>query len=99
MRKRMVGEPITIARIARDLALTPRTLQRHLVKEGTGYQPLLDDVRRTTAQRLLTATDLGDAEIAFLLGFAELNSFTRAFRGWEGTTPRLWRARLLPRSA
>lgn len=91
MRKRMVGEQVTITRIARDLALTPRTLQRRLVKEGTGYGALLDEVRRTTAQRLLIATDLADAEIAFLLGFAELNSFTRAFRGWAGTTPRLWR--------
>lgn len=35
-------------------------------------------------------------EIAFVLGFEELNSFTRAFQSWEGTTPNRWRsARLL----
>jgi len=28
--------------------------------------------------------------IAFL-GYEELNSFARAFHGWEGTTPARWR--------
>jgi len=31
--------------------------------------------------------------IAMLLGFAEPNSFVRAFRGWEQTTPLRWRER------
>lgn len=91
LRRRMVGEHVTIAMVARELARTPRTLQRHLVKEGTTYQALLDEVRRATAKRLLVSTELQEPEIAFLLGFAELNSFTRAFRQWEGTTPRRWR--------
>jgi AraC-like DNA-binding protein len=80
-----------VDKLAADLRLSPRTLQRRLVEQGTSYQALLDDVRRETARRLLSATDLDPGEIAFLLGFAELNSFTRAFRGWEGTTPLRWR--------
>jgi AraC-like DNA-binding protein len=48
-------------------------------------------VRRRSAERLLAATDLDAGEVAFLLGFEELNSFTRAFRAWEGTTPSQWR--------
>ena len=42
---------------------------------------------------LLADTDLDSGEVAFLLGFEELNSFTRAFRAWEGTTPTQWRAK------
>lgn len=91
MRRWMVGGHVTIDGIARELARTPRTLQRHLVKDGTSYQALLDEVRHETAQRLLEATDLQEGEVAFLLGFAELNSFTRAFRNWEGMTPRRFR--------
>jgi len=34
--------------------------------------------------RLLASTDLDAGEVAFLLGFEELNSFTRAFQAWEG---------------
>jgi AraC-like DNA-binding protein len=91
LRRHMVGDAVTIAQVARDLALTPRTLQRRLSKEGTSYHALLDEVRRDTALRLLDATSLTEGEIAFFLGFEELNSFTRAFRAWEGTTPRRWR--------
>jgi AraC-like DNA-binding protein len=54
---------------------------------------LLDDVRHRSARRLLTSTDLGIGEVAFLLGFEEVNSFQHAFHGWEGTTPARWRAR------
>jgi AraC-like DNA-binding protein len=58
---------------------------------GTSYQDVLNQVRRDTARHLLDATDLDTGEIAFLLGFEELNSFTRAFRQWEGQTPQRWR--------
>ena len=30
-------------------------------------------------------------EVAFLTGFADQSSFTRAFRRWSGTTPRKYR--------
>jgi hypothetical protein len=60
-------------------------------ESSTTYQ-LLDEVRQDTARTLLTATDLESGEIAFLLGFEELNSFTRAFHDWEGATPMRWRA-------
>jgi len=43
------------------------------------------------SRRLLANTDLDASEIAFLLGFEELNSFSRAFHGWEGATPSRWR--------
>ena len=75
-----------------DLCVSPRTLERRLEESGTTYQQLLDEVRQDTACKLLAATDLESGEIAFLLGFEELNSFTRAFHDWEGATPMRWRA-------
>jgi AraC-like DNA-binding protein len=89
--RRMSGERPSVDKVARDLALSPRTLQRRLGELGVSYQQVLDDVRHHTALRLLRARELDISEIAFLLGFEELNSFTRAFRGWEGTTPNRWR--------
>jgi AraC-like DNA-binding protein len=86
------GERPAVEKIARSLGMSPRTLQRRLLELGTSYQKLLDDVRRRSARRLLANTDLGAGEVAFLLGFEELNSFTRAFHAWEGTTPARWRA-------
>jgi len=86
------GERPAVGKVAKRLGMSPRTLQRRLGELGTSYQKLLDDVRRRSARRLLANTDLGAGEVAFLLGFEELNSFTRAFHAWEGTTPTRWRA-------
>ena len=90
--RRMHGERPTVDKIADEMRMSPRTLQRRLEAVGTTYQELLDEVRRQSARRLLSHTDLDAGEVAFLLGFEELNSFTRAFHTWEGTTPTRWRA-------
>jgi len=87
------GDRPAIAKVAKSLGMSARTLQRRLGELGTTYQDLLDDVRHRTARRLLTSTSLGVGEVAFLLGFEEVNSFQRAFRIWEGTTPAGWRER------
>jgi AraC-like DNA-binding protein len=87
----MSGERPSVERVARALRMSVRTLQRRLGEAGTSYQALLDDVRRDASRRLLASTDLDASEIAFLLGFEELNSFSRAFHGWEGVTPTRWR--------
>jgi AraC-like DNA-binding protein len=89
----MCGARPAIAKIARSLGMSARTMQRRLGELGTTYQEVLDDVRRRSARRLLASTDLGTGEIAFLLGFEEVNSFMRAFHAWEGTTPAKWRER------
>jgi AraC-like DNA-binding protein len=88
----MRGGHLRIAQVADALHLSPRTLQRKLGEAGTSYQQVLDQVRRHLARQLLDATDLDTGEIAFLLGFEELNSFNRAFRQWEGETPTRWRS-------
>ena len=87
----MHGDKPTIERVARELRTSTRTLQRRLRDAGTTYQALLDEVRRRSARRLRANTKLDAREVAFLLGFEELNSFTRAFHVWEGTTPTRWR--------
>jgi AraC-like DNA-binding protein len=89
--RHMAGERPSVEKVAHAMRLSPRTLQRRLGELGTSYQTLLDDVRRDASRRLLANTDLDASEIAFLLGFEELNSFSRAFHGWEGVTPHRWR--------
>lgn len=89
--RRMNGQRPSIGTVASELRVSARTLQRRLEDLGTSYQQLLDEVRSEVARRLLASTDLEAGEIAFLLGYEELNSFARAFHGWEGTTPARWR--------
>jgi len=82
----------SVETVAHRLETSPRTLQRRLGAARTTFQDQLDDVRHVAARRLLENTELEPIDIAFLLGFAEPNSFLRAFRSWERTTPLRWRA-------
>ena len=85
------GTRPSIDTIAERLETSGRTLQRRLTAARTSFQDQLDDVRHVAARRLLEHTELEPIDIAFLLGFAEPNSFVRAFRSWERTTPLRWR--------
>lgn len=73
--------------VSRRLAMSRRTLQRHLDSEGLSFAGVLRETRQALAQHYLGNTRLPAAEIAFLLGFEEPNSFYRAFRRWTGKTP------------
>lgn len=77
--------------VARELALSKRTLQRRLSDEGTNWQEVLNASRQSLAKHYLSQTELGAAEISFLLGFEDPNSLFRAFKRWEGTSPETWR--------
>jgi AraC-like DNA-binding protein len=87
----MCGDRPAVASVAKSLGMSARTMQRRLGQLGTTYQDVLEDVRRRSARRLLTTTDLAVGEVAFLLGFEEANSFVRAFHAWEGASPARWR--------
>jgi AraC-like DNA-binding protein len=87
----MRGQRPKVEALAAELAISPRTLQRRLAQNGTFYQERLDAVRQRVAHRLLANTNLDLGEIAWFLGFEELNSFSRVFNQWEGVTPYRWR--------
>jgi len=73
--------------VASHLAVSRRTLQRHLSNEGTTFQEILDGLREKLARHYLSKSAYSSAQIAFLLGYEDPNSFSRAFRAWTGKTP------------
>jgi AraC-like DNA-binding protein len=76
---------------ARELGLSPRTLDRELARRGTSFRLLLDDVRRELAELDLREGRRSLGEIARGLGYANPANFTRAFRRWTGQSPRGFR--------
>lgn len=78
---------VSMAQVAKQLAVSTRTLQRRLHAEQTTFGAVLRDTREKLARHYLERTKLAAAEIAFLLGFEEPNSFYRAFNDWTGQTP------------
>ena len=78
---------------ARLLHMTPRTLHRRLIDEGTSFKEILEDVRHMLAVEHLKSGHLTIQEIAYTLGYTDLANFRRAFKRWEGVPPSAYRAR------
>lgn len=84
---RVAGRDTRISTVAREMATSPRTLQRQLAALGSSYQKVLDRTRREAAEGYLEGSSLSAGEIAYLLGFSEPAAFHRAFRRWHRMTP------------
>lgn len=84
------GRP-SLQHLARELLQSERTLQRRLASEGTTFSALLNEARRQVGFHLLADTSLELKEVAYLLGYEDVNSYYRAFRQWEKVSPSQWR--------
>src|SRR5262249_42965937 len=82
----------SVTSIARELGMSRRTLARALAAEGLTFSALLDQYRANLAKAYLTHGDLAIPQMAWLLGYREVNTFSHAFKRWTGTTPRELRA-------
>lgn len=89
------GEP-DIETIAADLGMASRALQARLRKSDLTFSELVDEVRKSAAAVLIEDERLTLVNAAFLLGFAEQSSFTRAFRRWYGVAPGEYRRKVRP---
>lgn len=79
-----------LAKVARALGTSARSLQRRLGERGTTFQAVVDDARRALAEELLARQRATVAEAAFTTGFSDVAAFTRAFRRWTGVPPGEW---------
>lgn len=84
------GRP-EMVEVAREMGMSERTLQRRITEEGTNFRQLMLETRQEVVRHLLSEPSVEIDEIACLLGYEDTNSFYRAFRAWEGTTPARWR--------
>ncbi len=78
---------VTEEDVADLLNMSKRKLQLKLANKNARYKKLLDDIRLTKAQQFLNEKELSLNEIAFLLGYSEVSSFSRAFKRWTGIAP------------
>ncbi len=81
--------------VAAQLNMSERTLQNRLTSRGTSYSMLLSETRRELAEQYMHQRLHSVSEVAFLLGFSEISSFSRAFRAWTGESPSRYRERVL----
>jgi AraC-like DNA-binding protein len=92
LKRLLSGSRPDLLMVAKELGISERTLQRRITEEGTTFRQLLNDTRQELVRQYLSDGSVEITETAFLLGYEDPNSFYRAFRSWEGTTPAEWRA-------
>lgn len=85
---RRLGEPLAPARLADDLYVSLRTLERGLAfaLDCTPSQLILA-VKMREARRLLDAGDLRVADVAERVGYADPFHFSRRFKAFWGRSP------------
>jgi AraC-like DNA-binding protein len=81
--------------IAAALHVSNRTLQRKLREENTSFKELLKDTRMQLARKYLRSPGRSVVETAYLLGFSEPSTFSRAFKRWTGVAPAQYRESVL----
>ncbi|MBD8889916.1 AraC family transcriptional regulator [Roseibium litorale] len=78
----------SLDKVAAKLGMSRRSLQRQFEQDGTTFRKVLDGVRRSLAKQYLTEHDMQVGEVAYLLGYSDMSSFSRAAKGWFGTSPK-----------
>ncbi|HEY1078343.1 MAG TPA: AraC family transcriptional regulator ligand-binding domain-containing protein [Fontimonas sp.] len=86
LRESAEGMP-TIVELAHTLNLSPRTLDRYLLREGVRFRELSGKIRHERACTLLKGGEQTVSQIAYELGYTDAANFTRAFRREAGVSP------------
>ncbi len=99
--KRMLAELMAAGEANADTAcrallLSRRTLQRRLRAEKTSFKKVLQEVRAILAVNYLSDKRLNGLEVAMLLGYSSISSFTTAFKSWYDIPPAEYRQKFLP---
>jgi AraC-like DNA-binding protein len=79
-------ESLSIEKVAREMAVSVRTLQKRLEAEGVVFSDLLRDIRQRLAKKYLRE-NYSVEQITYLLGFSEPSVFRKSFKKWLGVTP------------
>jgi AraC-like DNA-binding protein len=82
-------------KVADRLNMSERTLQNKLNERNTTYRDLLNEIRQELAEQYMSQGVHSVSEVAYLVGFSEISSFSRAFRAWTGQSPSDFRKKYL----
>jgi AraC-like DNA-binding protein len=84
------GGSCSATEVARLLQVDRRTLHRQLAAEDLTFSRVLDQVRSDLVKRHLRESDLPLSEVAELLGFSRLSSFSHWFRARFACSASQW---------
>jgi len=91
LRRQLLRGSTSMQRVAAELAMHRRTLDRRLKRQGLSFKALGDELRFELARQLLSTT-MPIVEVAHSLHYANAGAFSTAFRRWSGWSPSQWRS-------
>ncbi|MEJ8848541.1 AraC family transcriptional regulator [Variovorax rhizosphaerae] len=75
------------------LAMHSRTMQRRLVEEGTSFEKIRDEVRRSVVESVMRSAEPPSLTMLMvMLDYADASTLTRSCRRWFGMPPTALRA-------
>ena len=77
----------SLSAVARNLGLSPRSLQRDLAEENTSFGAILRETRRDLASHYMRENTMAVAEVAHLLGYSSAGAFSRWFASQFDASP------------
>jgi len=86
--RRLGRSPVSLAKVAEAMGISPRTLQRRLEAENVAFRDILRQQRQRVAEGLIATGKVPVSHIAEVVGYAESTVLSRAFKGWTGSSPR-----------
>lgn len=92
--KKIPSGDFSINDVAGTLNLSKRTLQRQLSAVGTTFNEGVQVARKVLVMPLIKDRTLSLIEISYLLGYADPESFSRAFKKWFDQSPLAYRKQM-----
>ncbi len=87
IREIILDQKPTLAAVAEDIGMSPRSLKRHLSKQETSFKLILEKTKKQICSNLM-ADGIGLTEIAQRLWYSDQSAFTRAYKSWHGVSPK-----------
>lgn len=91
--QRLAEADLEVGALADEMGISLRSLQKVFAANGTTPSELIRTLRVREARKLLQAGSRSVTNIAFDVGFSDINQFCRAFRRETGLTPSSYRRR------
>lgn len=87
----------SLDQVARSLGMDRKTVHRRLARSGETFSSLLNSTRTQLAEQYVGNQERPLTQVAELLGFSALSTFSRWFSGEFGSSPTVWRAERMHR--
>lgn len=78
---------------ANEMSTTRQTLYRKLKAENISFESLFDELRHKMAIHYLNGNKTSVNETAYLVGFSDPSSFSKAFKRWTGISPNKFKSK------